>query len=146
VPLVVYSLLRLVLFGACWWLLAWVGLNPWLAVVVAAFLAWGLSYVALPGPRDAAARWLAARDAERKARGGRPHLSARAQQDAADEDAQVDAASDDAEHDEATSDDAAADETLSDDAASDDAALTDAPHDEGDGRGQSASPSPSSTP
>ena len=87
-PLVVYSVLRLALFGACWVVLAWAGLNPWIAVVVAAFAAWGLSYVALPGPRDAAARWLADQDAKRKA--GVSTLSARAQQDAADEDALVD--------------------------------------------------------
>ena len=85
-PLLVYSLLRLALFGACWAVLVWVGLNPWAAVVVAAFVAWGLSYVVLSRPRDAAARWLADQAAKRK---GVPQLSARARQDAADEDALV---------------------------------------------------------
>ena len=112
-PFVVYSVLRLALFGACWWVLAWAGLDPWLAVVAAAFLAWGLSYVALPGPRDAAARWLAEKDAQRKARVST--LSARAQQDAADEDALVEGSDD-------------------------------GPGDTGGSDGQSASPSPSSTP
>lgn len=87
-PLVVYSLLRLALVGICWALLVWVGLNPWAAVVVAALVAWGLSYVALSRPRDAAARWLADRAARR--RDASP-LSARARQDAADEDALVEA-------------------------------------------------------
>jgi hypothetical protein len=88
VPLLVYSVLRLALFGACWVALLWAGfVNPWVAAVVAALAAWGLSYVALPGPRDAAARWLAEQDARRKE--GVPQLSARAQQDAADEDALI---------------------------------------------------------
>ena len=125
-PLLVYSLLRLALFGACWGALVWAGLNPWIAVVVAAFLAWGLSYVALPGPRDAAARWLAEQDAKRKA--GISTLSARAQQDAADEDALVDASSEEPADEPAPS--------------------SDGPTAPLDGRGdaQSANPSPSSTP
>jgi len=86
VPLLVYSLLRLVLFVACWIALVWAGLNPLVAVVVAALAAWGLSYVAMRGPRDAAARWLAEQEAKRR---GVPQLSARARKDAADEDALV---------------------------------------------------------
>jgi hypothetical protein len=86
VPLLVYSLLRLVLFVACWVALVWAGLNPLVAVVVAALAAWGLSYVAMRGPRDAAARWLAEQEAKRR---GVPQLSARARKDAADEDALV---------------------------------------------------------
>jgi hypothetical protein len=88
VPLLVYSVLRLALFGACWVALLWAGfVNPWVAAVVAALAAWGLSYVALPGPRDAAARWLAEQDARRKR--GVPQLSARARRDADDEDALI---------------------------------------------------------
>ncbi|MBN9374132.1 MAG: DUF4229 domain-containing protein [Cellulomonas sp.] len=84
-PLLVYSVLRLALFGACWVALLLVGfVNPWVAAVIAALIAWGLSYVALRGPRDAAARWLADKDAKRK---GTTQLSARARRDAADEDA-----------------------------------------------------------
>jgi hypothetical protein len=86
VPLLVYSVLRLALFGACWVALVALGLNPWISVVAAALVAWGLSYVALRGPRDAAARWLADQDAKRK---GTTQLSARARRDAADEDALV---------------------------------------------------------
>lgn len=88
-PLVVYSLLRLALFGACWAGLWWAGLHPLVAGAAAALLAWAVSYVVLPGPRDAAARWLAGRAAERATHPGRPHLSPRAQQDAADEDALI---------------------------------------------------------
>lgn len=90
-PLLVYSLLRLALVGVCWALLVWVGLNPWAAVVVAALVAWGLSYVALARPRDAAARWLADRAARRR---GTSPLSARALRDEADEDALVEAQDD----------------------------------------------------
>lgn len=87
-PFVVYSLLRLALFGACWFALVWAGLNPFVAVVAAALTAWGLSYVALRGPRDAAARWIAEKDAARKAAVARPGA------DAAAEDALLDAAGD----------------------------------------------------
>lgn len=90
-PLLVYSLLRLALVGVCWALLVWAGLNPWAAVVVAALVAWGLSYVALARPRDAAARWLADRAARRR---GTSPLSARALRDEADEDALVEAQDD----------------------------------------------------
>ncbi len=100
-PLLVYSVLRLALFGACWVALVVAGLNAWIAVAAAALVAWGLSYVALRGPRDAAARWLAEQDARRKE--GAPQLSARARQDAADEDALVEAQDDDAP-DDSTSD------------------------------------------
>ena len=90
-PLLVYSLLRLALFVACWLALVWAGLNAWIAVIVAALAAWGLSYVAMRGPRDAAAGWLAEQEAKRR---GVPQLSARARKDAADEDALVDALDD----------------------------------------------------
>ena len=102
-PLLVYSVLRLALFGACWVALVLVGLNAWLAVVAAALVAWGLSYVALRGPRDAAARWLADQDAKRK---GTTQLSARARRDAADEDALVASQDEDAPHDDTPDDDA----------------------------------------
>ncbi len=88
-PLVVYSLLRLALLGGCWALLLWAGLHPLLALAAAALLAWGLSYVALPGPRDSAARWLAERAAARKTGDG---MTAHQRRDAHDEDAAVDAA------------------------------------------------------
>ena len=92
-PVVVYSVLRLALLAGSWLLLTWAGLHPLVALLVAAFVAWGLSYAALGGPRDAAARYLADRAAERAAHAGRPVLSAHAQEDAEVEDAAVDAAS-----------------------------------------------------
>ncbi|WP_421734787.1 DUF4229 domain-containing protein [Cellulomonas sp.] len=86
-PFLVYSLLRLALFGACLGLLWWAGMRSWLAGIVAAFLAWGLSYVLLSGPRDAAALQLAERAERRRAAGDRTVLGKRAQQDADVEDA-----------------------------------------------------------
>ncbi|WP_223145102.1 DUF4229 domain-containing protein [Actinotalea subterranea] len=85
-PLVVYSALRLGLFAAALGALWWVGLGGWLLVVVAAVVAWALSYVLLAGPRDAAALWLAGR-AERRAAGRR--FSAQVESDAAAEDAEA---------------------------------------------------------
>ena len=89
-PIVTYSVLRLGLFAACLGLLFWAGLGGWLVVVVAAFAAWGISYVVLAGPRDRAALFLAARAARRAASGQRFSLAAEA--DAAHEDALMDAA------------------------------------------------------
>lgn len=85
-PVVVYSLLRLLLFVVVTAGLWWAGMQSWLAPLVAAFLAWGLSYVLLRGPRDAAVRHLAARDEARRARGGQGE---RAQADADAEDAEA---------------------------------------------------------
>lgn len=90
-PIVTYSILRLGLFAACLGALFWAGLGGWLLVVVAAVAAWGVSYVVLAGPRDAAAVALAGRAAKR-ASGHR--FSAAAEADAAHEDAVVDAATD----------------------------------------------------
>ena len=64
-PVVVYSVLRVALLVLSWLLLTWAGLHPLAALLVAAFVAWGLSYVALGGPRDAAARYLAERGVDR---------------------------------------------------------------------------------
>lgn len=91
-PVVVYSVLRVALLAASWVLLSWAGLHPLVALLVAAFVAWGLSYVALGGPRDAAARYLAQRAAARAEHAGRPVLSPHAREDADAEDAAVDAA------------------------------------------------------
>ncbi len=87
VPVLVYSLLRIALFGAVTALLWWAGMRSWLAPLLAAFLAWGLSYVLLARPRDAAALHLARRAEERRA--GR--AQGRAGDDAAAEDAADDA-------------------------------------------------------
>ena len=88
-PLVIYSALRLGLFAACTALLAtWAGMDVWFAALISVFAAWGLSYVMLDGPRDAAARYLAGRAQARAARKG---SSARLQADAEVEDAALDA-------------------------------------------------------
>lgn len=87
-PLVVYSALRLALFGAALGVLWLVGMGGWLLVVVAALVAWALSYVALAGPRDRAARWLAERSQARRESGVR--ISSRVDADAAAEDAEAD--------------------------------------------------------
>jgi hypothetical protein len=71
VPVVVYSVLRLALFAGATGLLWWAGMRSWLAPLLAAFLAWALSYVLLNRQRDGAARWLAERAEQRRAHGGR---------------------------------------------------------------------------
>ena len=86
-PVVVYSLLRAALFLAATGLLWVAGMRSWLAPLLAAVIAWGLSYVLLPRQRDAAALHLAQRAQERRDRGG---LGARARQDADAEDAAAD--------------------------------------------------------
>lgn len=152
-PVVVYSVLRVALLVVSWLLLTWAGLHPLAALLVAAFVAWGLSYVALGGPRDAAARYLAERAAVRAAHAGRPVLSPHAREDADVEDAAVDAALGDA----VTGDTAVGDAVVGD-AAVDAAARRTAPGDDADerpadgdrragpGSAQSASASPSSMP
>lgn len=87
-----YSVLRLALFAAVLLVLLWLGMNPWLSPLLAAFAAWGLSYVLLPGPRDAAAVQIAERAAARRARQGRTELTGRAREDADLEDAADEAA------------------------------------------------------
>lgn len=82
VPVLVFSLMRLGLFAVSFVVLWAVGMHSWLAPVVAAFLAWGISYVLLTRPRDAAARYLA--DRSQRVR--------RTDDDAAVEDAADDAA------------------------------------------------------
>jgi hypothetical protein len=89
VRVLTYSLLRLGLLGACFAGLYWAGAGLWLACLGAIFLAWGLSYVLLAGPRTAAAHELAERAQARAARSGR---SQRELDENAAEDAAVDAA------------------------------------------------------
>lgn len=91
-PLVTYSVLRLALFGVALLGLWAAGMGGWLLVVVAAFVAWALSYVVLARPRDAAALWLAGRAARRRTSGAR--FSAAVESDAAAEDAEADQAAD----------------------------------------------------
>ena len=65
-PLLLYSLLRLALFGVILGLLYVVGLRGVLLPIVALVLAFALSYLTLRKPRDAAMRWIAGR-ADRRA-------------------------------------------------------------------------------
>ncbi|PUB30197.1 uncharacterized protein DUF4229 [Promicromonospora sp. AC04] len=83
----IYTLLRLALFGAAFGLLYLVGLRGWLLPIVAVVVALAVSYLTLSRPRDAATRWMADR-AERRAaeRAAAPRVDA----DAAHEDAQLD--------------------------------------------------------
>jgi len=83
VPLVVYSAERLALFVAALLALFWLHLGGWLLVLLAAVIAWALSYVLLGRSRDRAAQWLAERVAARRS-GAR-----RADPDAEAEDAEV---------------------------------------------------------
>ncbi len=61
VPLVVYSAQRLALFVAALLVLFWLHLGGWLLVLLAAVIAWALSYVLLGRSRDRAALWIADR-------------------------------------------------------------------------------------
>lgn len=87
-PLVTYSLTRLALLVAAGVALFAVGMRGWLLLLVATVVAFALSYVLLGRQRDAAARWLAARDEDRRA--GRRTRDA----DSAAEDAAIDRALD----------------------------------------------------
>lgn len=85
-PVVIYSLLRLGLFALALVGLWRAGMGGWLLVVVAAVVAWALSYVLLGRWRDGAARWIA----DRRSR-DRPRFSAQVLADADAEDAEADA-------------------------------------------------------
>lgn len=86
-PLLIYSLLRLALFGAALGLLYAAGLRGWPLPAVAVVVAFALSYLTLRRPRDAATRWIAARADRRAAeRVVYPRIDA----DAAHEDARFD--------------------------------------------------------
>lgn len=120
-PVVVYSALRLALLAATLVAGAFAGLRDWLLVVVATLVAWGLSYVLLRGPRDAAARWLADRAERRRAAGLRFTPGVEADEDAEDAEAEAIARSE-----------------RGDDGAD--------PAEDADARAHSDKPSPSSTP
>lgn len=86
-PVIIYSVLRLGLFALALAGLWLAGMGGWLLVVVAAVVAWALSYAMLGRRRDAAARWLAER------RGAaRPRFAPGVEADAAAEDAAADRA------------------------------------------------------
>ncbi|MCR1982673.1 DUF4229 domain-containing protein [Cellulosimicrobium cellulans] len=91
-PVVVYSVLRLLLLAVALGALWFAGLRGWLLVLVAAVVALMLSYLTLSKPREAASRYLAAR-AEHRARTGE-RFSREIEDDAAAEDAEADADAD----------------------------------------------------
>lgn len=81
-PVIIYSVLRLGLFALALVALGVVGMGGWLLVLVAALVAWAVSYAVLGARRDAAALWIAER------RGAvRPRFGAGVESDAAAEDA-----------------------------------------------------------
>jgi hypothetical protein len=88
VPLLLYTLYRVLVFAAAFVLLWWAGADPLLALALGAVVAFAVSYLFLRGPRDAAAAWLASRSERRAQRGQR--LSREAEADAAYEDSVVD--------------------------------------------------------
>ena len=61
-----YTVWRILLFVAALGAGYLLGLRSWLLVLVAAVVAFAVSYLALGGPRDAAARWLAEKVQRRK--------------------------------------------------------------------------------
>ena len=83
-PVVTYSLLRLALFGAALGLLLLVGARGWLVPLVAAVIAFGLSYVVFGRQRDAAGAWMVERAARRERRS---RLARAVEEDEAAEDA-----------------------------------------------------------
>lgn len=87
-PVLVYTLLRLVLFAVVTAALWFVGMRSWLAPVAGMLVAWALSYVLLGRQSRAAAAWVERRA---KAREGARRVTA-ADEDASYEDAAVDAA------------------------------------------------------
>ncbi|MFE6969034.1 DUF4229 domain-containing protein [Isoptericola sp. NPDC057653] len=65
-PLVMYTVWRILLFVAALGAGYVLGLRSWLLVLVAAVVAFAVSYLALAGPREAAAVWLAEKEQRRK--------------------------------------------------------------------------------
>ncbi|MFD6177770.1 MULTISPECIES: DUF4229 domain-containing protein [unclassified Isoptericola] len=65
-PLVMYTVWRILLFVAALGAGYVLGLRSWLLVLVAAVVAFAVSYLALAKPREAAAVWLAEKEQRRK--------------------------------------------------------------------------------
>lgn len=146
-PLFVYSALRLGLFALALVVLWAVGMRDWLLVLVAAVVAWALSYVFLAAPRDAAALWLSQR-----VEGRSPRFSPGVEADAAAEDAEAEggrAPGSAGRRPEVGAEDGAEAEPAPGGVTPGDLADEEGPTPEPtspDGDGQSASPRPSSTP
>ncbi len=85
--MLIYTLLRLLLFALATFGLWRIGLQDWLAPFAGLFIAWALGYVLLGRQRDAAARYLQAR-AE--------HAPARTRRTATERDADYEDAADEA--------------------------------------------------
>lgn len=87
-----YSLLRLAVLAGVVAILYLIGMRSWLLALASVLIAALVSYIALPGSRLRAAQEVAehvpGREGTRPRRPGR--VSARARQDAADEDAEID--------------------------------------------------------
>jgi hypothetical protein len=81
-PVIIYSVLRLGLFALALVGLMLAGMGGWLLILVAALVAWAVSYALLGSRRDAAALWIAERRAA-----DRPRFGAGVEADAAAEDA-----------------------------------------------------------
>ncbi|WP_239073159.1 DUF4229 domain-containing protein [Sediminihabitans luteus] len=92
-PLVTYTVLRLLLFAAALGGLYLAGVRDWLLVLLAAVVALLLSYLLLAKPRDAAATYLATRG-ERRRELKADGKGSRFQRGLADDDAAEDAADD----------------------------------------------------
>jgi len=91
-PVIIYSVLRLGLFLAALVGLWLAGMGGWLLVLVAAVVAWAVSYAVLGRQRDAAALWIAER------RGAeRPRFSPGVEADAAAEDEASESSADSSE-------------------------------------------------
>ncbi|WP_402462162.1 DUF4229 domain-containing protein [Isoptericola aurantiacus] len=87
-PLVIYTVLRLVIFAGALGVGYLVGLRGLLLVLVGVVVAFAVAYLALPRQKDAAAVWIAER-AQRRAQ-GKEGLNKVIDEDAAAEDAAVD--------------------------------------------------------
>jgi small-conductance mechanosensitive channel len=89
--MVIYSALRLAIFAVLFLVLSLLNLGHWVVTaILAAVLAFLVSYLVLRGPRERAAQYLADRAARRKATGEK--FSREIEDDAAFEDAAVDEA------------------------------------------------------
>ncbi|MCK0118892.1 DUF4229 domain-containing protein [Isoptericola sp. S6320L] len=87
-PLVTYTVLRLLVFAAALGAGYLVGLRSWLLLLVGIVVAFAVSYILLAKQKDAAARWMAER-AERR-RSGEEGLGKVIDEDAAAEDSAFD--------------------------------------------------------
>ncbi|WP_245534429.1 DUF4229 domain-containing protein [Xylanimonas cellulosilytica] len=86
-PLVVYTLLRLVVLVAAFFVILWAGAQPLVAGVLAVVVASAVSYLFLRRQRDATAVWIAQRVERRKGATPRRGFARTVAEDEAAEDA-----------------------------------------------------------